>query len=762
MIPLRFLPTQAQDTANTADIVFAHSHYRLRITPFKNAWRIRVTHRHEDAHKPPQDFGASQPFEMPSPQHYAADGLAPLTLQLAPLGFVWRFLECLSVSSGPVDSWLQTEAVPEGDPHIFKGHPVAEQMNGRALGAGLTLTFDLQTETEFYALGERTGFLSKRGRRWVNWTRDEFFHSPTTDPLYQAHPFVLLRHDNAYAGLFLDESWFSAFDLGYTLPDQWMIHTAGATLDLYLITGENPAEILNNYTAALGRAPLPPLWALGAHQCRWSYPNDRAARAIAEQYAEHDLPLDALWLDIDYMDAYKVFTFSTHRFPEPKRYITEMAEKGIKTVVIVDPGVKQEALYPIYETGHQQQLFVRNQRDEELVGEVWPRPVVWPDFSLEKTRRWWGECHRFYTELGVAGIWNDMNEPAAFRWPGKTLPLDARQGKDSHAQHHNLYGLHMAQATYEGLKQLEPQKRPFVLTRSGFPGIQKYAWVWTGDNASHWEQLESSIPMLLNLGMSGVPFIGADVGGFSGDVTGELLTAWSWLGVFYPFMRNHSAKINRAQEPWVFGEPWLSAIREALQFRYELLPYIYTLCEEAHRTGLPLMRPLYLHYAQDPETRHISDSFLMGRDLLVAPALRPGQTRRMVYLPKGQWEDFWTGEVHAGQQWLIHPVSYRRVALFQRCGSAIPLQPTQMHTTDAFWPELYWRVSPLGSVDNWQAAGKVYRDAGEGFEAGSLEQLDLTGEEETVSHVIPQHDGAKKKETRLRILQSGFPDRITC
>lgn len=737
-----------------------HPHYRLQLTAYDKVWRLHISHRFEDHQKPSLFDRPPVKISHTREPHFTrceAEGLFAIAVHHSPCRFSGNLLHNLGIVTEPTESWGQTEPFDSGDPHIFKGHPVREQLNGTPLGAGLTLSFALPEDLDFYGLGERTGFLNKRGRRWTHWSSDEFFHSPDKDPLYQAHPFVILRQGDAYLGLFLDESWYSVFDLGYTLPDQWMIHTAGSTADLYLITGESPAEILSRYTEAVGRAPLPPLWALGMHQCRWSYPNARSAQDIVAQYHAHQLPLDALWLDIDYMDAYKVFSFSRHRFPEPEQMIAQFATQGIKTVVIVDPGVKRERHYPIYASGHAEQLFVRNQRDEELVGEVWPSPVVWPDFSLERTRHWWGDLHSFYTHKGVAGIWNDMNEPAAFRWPGKTLPLDARQSMGSHAEHHNRYGLQMAQATYEGLKRLKPDHRPFVLTRSGSPGIQRYAWVWTGDNASHWEQLEGSIPMLLNLGMSGVPFIGADVGGFSGSADGELLAAWSWLGVFYPFMRNHSAKMNRAQEPWIFGEPWLSQIRSALQFRYELLPYLYTLSEEASRTGLPLMRPLYLHYPEDPETRHLSNSFLMGSDLLVAPVLKPAQRQRLVYLPAGQWEDFWTGTVYEGNQWIIHPVSAARVALFQRCGSLIPLQPTQKHTTDAFWPDLYWRAAPLGTPDNWQATGQVFCDAGEGFQRGHRDTLhvQLTGEQIQQKNPL-KHSGP----VRLRIVREGFPARV--
>lgn len=759
MTLIQFQPDHWQELPEGGQWV--HPRYRLQVTAHDKVWRIYLSHRSEDHDKPSrferppvptttQQEGGQVRCDTAAQGAFVSD-VGPFRFQLGPL-------HNLGMITEPTESWVQQEAREEGDPHIFQGHPVREQLNGTPLGAGVTLSFQLSDDLDFYGLGGRTGFLNKRGRRWHQWATDEFFHTPQADPLYQAHPFLLLRQGENYWGLFLDESWYSVFDLGYTLPDQWMLHTAGSTCDLYLIQGENPAEILQRYTEAVGRAPMPPLWALGVHQCRWSYPNATAAQDIVRQYAAHDLPLDALWLDIDYMDAYKVFTFSTHRFPDPETLIQGWQDQGVKTVVIVDPGVKRERYYPVYEAGHAESLFVRNQRDEELVGEVWPSPVVWPDFSLERTRQWWGDLHSFYTHKGVAGIWNDMNEPAAFRWPGKTLPLDARQNQGSHAQFHNLYGLQMAQATYEGLQRLHPDKRPFVLTRSGAPGIQQYAWVWTGDNSSFWEHLEASVPMLLNLGMSGVPFAGADIGGFSGSADGELLTAWTWLGVFYPFMRNHSAKINRSQEPWIFGEPWLSHIREALQFRYELLPYLYTLAEQAHRTGAPLMRPLYYHYPQDPETRHAYDSFLMGEDLLVAPVLRPAQQRRLVYLPAGQWEDFWTGEVYAGEQWRVHEVSYARPGLFQRCGSAIPLQPTQRHTQDAWWPGLYWRVSPLGSPAQWQAEGQVFCDAGEGFVPGTRDTLRVHGQADALQFLA--HDFTTRGiPARLRIAQKGYPQR---
>lgn len=688
-------------------------------------WRCLVYHRSEDRHKATWAVQQREPRHLEiSEQGEAQQALTlnqQLSLELNPFRFSWQGLSSLALLMEPVTTRLQelpAAQLEEEDPHLFQGHPVRDKLDGMVFGAGLTLEFNLGPDESFYGLGERTGFLDKRGRLWHNWTTDQFFHMPKADPLYQSHPFVIVRQGGHYLGVYLDESWYSNFDLGFRQLDRWSLHTAGPTLDLYLIPGPSPADVLKRYLWLVGKAPMPPLWALGAHQCRWSYPEQEVALEVAQQYRAHQLPLDAIWLDIDYMDSFKVFSFSSQRFPEPQAMVGQLAEMHLRTVVIVDPGVKREEGYNIYEQGKAMQAFIRDRRDQELVGEVWPSPVVWPDFVQPQVRSWWGQLHSYYLDLGVAGIWNDMNEPAAFKWPGKTLPLDARQGRFSHAEVHNLYGLQMAQATYEGLTQLQPDKRPFILTRSGSPGIQQYAWVWTGDNASYWEHLEGSIPMILNLGLSGVPFTGADIGGFSADCDGELLACWTWLGVAYPFMRIHAGKRSRRQEPWQFGEPWLSSCRAALEFRYQLLPYLYTLTHQATLDGLPLMRPLLLDYPDDPETWQLSEQFLLGPDLLVAPVLRPAQRRRLVYFPAGEWFDFWTGQAYAGQQWQMIEVSFERLPLFQRGGSAIPLQAVRQYTTDAYWQELRWQMAPADQI-----RGQVYRDSGEGAVDGELETL---------------------------------------
>lgn len=711
--------------ASPSELQLQSSNYQARVQALpQGIWRVLIYHRPEDSQKSSWNISRlpeAQPFELSDlgNQLQLRQGEQSISLDLSPFRLNWKGLICDGLHSEPVKSMFQAiPQIPREETQAFLEHPVRDKLDGLPQGSGLTLDWRMQAADCFYGLGERTGFLNKRGRRWHNWTTDQFFHLPQADPLYQSHPFMLLQRQGQYMGIYLDESWYSSFDLGFTDPEQWSLHTAGPTCDLYLIPGPDPQSILSRYSELLGKAPMPPLWALGKHQCRWSYPDQNVVYEVARQYRAHQMPLDALWLDIDYMESYKVFSFSPHRFPSPGQLTQELASMGIRTVVIVDPGVKIDAGYEIYEQGSSIKAWIRSFKDENLVGTVWPDPVVWPDFTQPAVQSWWGRCHAFYLEQGIAGIWNDMNEPAAFDWAGKTLPLDARQGAYSHAEVHNLYGYQMAQATYQGLKELQPEKRPFVLTRSGCPGIQKYAWVWTGDNASYWEHLEGSIPMLLNLGLSGVPFAGADIGGFSGDADGELLAAWTWLGVCYPFMRNHAGKRSRRQEPWQFGEPWVSLIREAVNFRYRLLPYLYTLSYQATLDGLPLMRPLLLDYPDDPETYQLNDQFLLGQDLLVAPVMRPAQTRRLVYLPAGKWYDFWSQQAYDGNQWIQVTLSQTRMALFQRAGSAIPMAPAQLHTTDAHWPELIWRIAPSESI-----SGRLYSDSGEGPVDGKLLQF---------------------------------------
>lgn len=690
-------------------------------------WRLRVWQRIEDAEPRSQVLGKLEdtPFTVaPAASGWVLGGdVVPEPLLLEPAPFLFHFA---GLSSGGMEALRYDTALEVRRGRIESSReptPSAHAHDGLALGAGLRLLIEERPGRRYFGLGERTGFLDKRGRVWTNWTSDEPDHHPLKDPLYQAHPFVLVWQDGRCFGLYLDETWRTVFDLAATDERETIIQTDGPTFDLLLIPGPTPREVLERFTELVGRAPMPPLWAFGVHQCRWGYPDARQVQGLAEEFRHHELPLEALWLDLDYMDGFKVFTTHRGRFPDFPGMVESLEEQGVRTVVILDPCVKVEADYGVYETGTALRAWVQDERDQPLRGEVWPKPVVWPDFSRADVRDWWGRQHRGLVEAGVAGIWNDMNEPAAFSIEGvegrcRTLPLTARQGDREHADLHNVYGLQMAMATRAGLRRLRPERRPFILTRSGFTGIQRYAFVWTGDNMSCWEHLEGSIPMMLNLQLSGVPFVGADVGGFGGDADAELVARWTWLGAVTPFLRNHSGRGTRRQEPWRFPNPWRRSIAAALRFRMRILPLLYTLAHEACETGIPPWRALVLEAPDELETVAVHDAFLLGSDLLVAPVTRPDASCRAVPLPSGDWRDFWTGERLVGGQTVLRPTPVDRLPLLQRAGSALPLTAVAPHTTTARWPVLEWRVA-LGP----EIHGVVFEDDGDGHEPGRLREL---------------------------------------
>ncbi len=583
-------------------------------------------------------------------------------------------------------------------------------LDGRLIGHGVTLVLCAPPGRHYYGLGERTGWLDHRGRRYTTWASDISPILPSADALYQAIPFLLEMESGRAAGILLDESWRSVFDLAATDPEHVTVRVDGPSLDLYLVAGPTPAAVLERYTALTGRTPLPPLWALGYHQSRWSYRSESEVRDLVGTFRAKGLPLDVVHLDIDYMDGYRVFTWDPARFPDPARLARDLQEEGVHLVVISEPSLKPEVGYRPYEDAAAHGFLVRTDRGEAFQAEVWTTPAVLVDFLQPEARSWWGSLFRPLLDAGISGIWDDMNEPSVRGTPGRTLPLDTRHGTRAHLEVHNVYGLCHARATWEGLRTLRPEERPFVISRSGYAGIQRYAAVWTGDNSSWWEHLEGSIPMLLNLGLSGVPFIGADIGGFHGNADGELLVRWTQLGAFYPLMRNHSTRGSRRQEPWAFGEQTERLIREAIEFRYALLPYLYTLMEDAATSGLPPMRPLFLHYPDDPETYHLSDQFLWGADLLVAPVVRPGAHSRAVYFPEGRWVEWWTGAITEGPGWEVVAAPLSKIPLFLRAGAAIPTTRPQAHAPDrAVWEDLEWRVYPQGTT---VASGRLYEDDG--------------------------------------------------
>jgi alpha-glucosidase len=561
--------------------------------------------------------------------------------------------------------------------------------------------FKMQPDSHVYGLGEKVGGLNKRLGRWTQWTTDRFLHTPNADPLYIAVPFAILHSNLGTVGIFLANAHRSYFDVGLTHPDVLTLGADGGDLDVFVITGTLP-EILKHYTLLTGRMPMPPIWALGFQQSRYSYETEDEVRAMATKFRELQVPCDVIYLDIDYMNGYRVFTWDPARFPTPQKMISELNAQGVRIVPIVDPGVKVDPHYQVYQEGHQNGYFLRYKNGEEFYSQVWPGLCVFPDFLQPKVRQWWGSHLQDLVSQGISGVWNDMNEPAWNRGgPGHygydndadLVHYDETGREYSHSSVHNLYAYYEAKATYTALKdslrhnhhpETVGHMRPFILSRSGFAGIQQYAAVWTGDNCSWWEHLALSIPMCLNLGLSGVPWCGPDVGGFQHNATPELYARWIEMGVFFPFLRAHTGKNTHRHEPWSFGSEVLNIARQYIEYRYRLLPYWYSLFYQAHLNGTPPMRPLFWEYSADERTWDIGDQFLVGPFLMIAPILQASINERRVYVPKGQWLNVWTHELINGPTSQLVSAQLNQLPMFLKAGSIIPLGPKVQST--AFLP----------------------------------------------------------------------------
>ena len=583
----------------------------------------------------------------------------------------------------------------------------------------------LRQDEQIYGLGEKNGKLNRRGKMlggysYSMWNSDTFGYDASIDPLYASVPFYLVLRNGRSHGIFLDNTHRSNFDIGHQFQDLLSFGAEGGELDYYFINGPDPKQVITRYSQLTGRMPLPPIWALGFHQCRYSYFPESRVRFIADNFRERSIPADVIWLDIHYMDGYNPFTWDQARFPDPARLASDLRKQGFRMVTIVDPHPKKQPGWSVYDSGLAGNHFVKNPDGSVLEANVWPSqadkeknpgPSVFPDFSRPSTRDWWGGLYKGLLDVGVAGIWNDMNEPALFVPPTGTMPLDARHDNEGqptdHREIHNVYGLTMTRSTFEGLSRLRPTERPFVLTRATYAGGQRYAALWPGDNVSTWTALQASIPMLSSLGLSGMPFVGSDIGGFADSATAELYTRWLQTGVFYPFMRTHTAFGTDDQEPWSYGAAHEIVNREAIELRYRLLPHIYNVMQQASETGLPAMRPLFLEFPSDGRTWDQDDQFMFGSDLVVAPVLRAGDRQRTVYLPAGTWYDFWTGRAYRGESEHSLPVTLRSIPIFVRGGAFIFQQPVVQHTGDMAGQPLRVSVYPAES-----STSTLYEDDG--------------------------------------------------
>lgn len=583
----------------------------------------------------------------------------------------------------------------------FDGSTIRAQL---ALGAG----------TSLYGAGLVAAPLLRNGRAVVFWNSDVWRYGEASPALYSSHPCALaILADGSAVGVLADSVrrgaiLFASDGIEFEFEEE--------PFDLHVIHAEHSLEVLRRMTLLTGRAPLPPLWALGYHQSRWSYLSSDEVLAIAREFRERRIPCDALWLDIDYMHEMRSFTWDTTRFPDPAALTRELGEQGFRCVAILDPGLAVDPDYEPCASGLAGEHFVLTANGEPARGRVWPGVCHFPDFTRRETRDWWaGLVERFVRDSGIAGLWNDMNEPALFRTPLKTLPDDARHrgfGGASHARVHNLYGQLTSQATRDGLGRARADERTFVLTRASHLATAQFAAAWTGDNQSTWQDLAWSIPMVLSLGLCGQPFSGPDLGGFDGDPEPELYARWFELGAYLPFARGHSEKHACRKEPWSFGPEIETAVRAALERRMRLLPYLYTLFHAASSSGAPLARPLFFADPEDRALRNVDDAFLLGDALLVAPVIERGARARSVPLPRargGAWYAFPDGceRLAPGTALVSAPIGTTPV--FARAGSIIPLAPVKQWTgerTDAPL-ELHAFLDARGG-----ASGTLYEDDG--------------------------------------------------
>ncbi len=570
-------------------------------------------------------------------------------------------------------------------------------------------------KASLYGTGEVTGNLLRNKTKINLWNTDNFVYQLDSGKrLYQSHPWVLgVRKDGSAFGVLADNTWRQELSLknGITFTSE------SDPFRVIVIEKPSVEEVLKELAHLTGTIEMPPLWSLGFQQCRWSYYPHKRVTEIADTFRIKQIPCDVIWMDIHYMDQYKVFTFSEEYFPHPEATNEYLHQKDFKSVWMIDPGVKKETGYAVYDSGCEEKVWVQTADNKDFVGKVWPGDCVFPDFTNEKVAQWWGKLYKPFMATGIDGVWNDMNEPSVFEntaeneavmngLTDKTMPGDNKHmggewlPADSHLRYHNVYGMLMVKASREGILKAKPDKRPFVLTRSNYLGGQRYAATWTGDNASTWSHLKMSIPMSINLSLSGQPFNGPDIGGFADNATPKLFGHWMSIGVFFPFSRAHSINDSKAHEPWAFGKKIEDVCRTAINRRYRLLPYYYTLFHEAATSGLPVMRPVFMADAADTTLRKEQQAFMVGRDLIIVP-----KWAKRVRLPKGDWKVVSINGEESRRDSFQTDVLLRPGAIVPLCELA---QSTEQYSTK--------EVTLMINLDeNGAAQGEMYVDAGDGF-----------------------------------------------
>ncbi|MGY8916281.1 MAG: glycoside hydrolase family 31 protein, partial [Flavobacteriales bacterium] len=556
-----------------------------------------------------------------------------------------------------------------------------------------------------------------QGKRVTNWAMDQYAFAKDQDPLYKAIPFYVGLHNSKAYGIFFDNSFGTTFDFAHERRNITSFWADGGEMNYYFFYGPKITNVVKAYTDLTGKPELPPLWVLGFHQSKWSYFPESRVMEIATKFRDLKIPCDAIYLDIDYMEGFRCFTWNKNYFPEPKRMVKELSDKGFKTVAIIDPGIKVDKDYWVYQEGMENDYFCKRGDGPYMRGKVWPGECNFPDFTNPDVREWWAGLYKeLIADIGVKGVWNDMNEPAVMEVPTKTFPLDVRHDYDgnpcSHRKAHNVYGTQMARATYEGVKKYTYPKRPFVITRSAFSGAQRYTSTWTGDNVATWEHLWIANVQVQRMCMSGMSFVGSDIGGFAEQPNGELFARWIQMGVFHPFCRVHSSGDHGDQEPWSFDNEVTDIVRKFIELRYQLLPYIYTMYWKYCKEGTPMIQSLVYFDQEDHQTHFRTDEFIFGEQILVCPVQEPNAQGRRMYIPKGKWYNYWTDEVVLGgkEKWVVADID--KVPLFIKEGALIPKYPVQQYVGELVVKELILDVYFKKGIED----STVYEDGQDGFD----------------------------------------------
>ncbi|MHC5111558.1 MAG: glycoside hydrolase family 31 protein [Planctomycetota bacterium] len=594
------------------------------------------------------------------------------------------------------------------DPERGMGWQADESTGSR----GVKAWQQLDDWSAIYGLGEKTGGLNKRGRSWVMWNTDAYGYGPASDPIYKSIPFFLKARDGRFHGIFFDNPWRTYFDFGHEEFNTLSFGADGGELNYYIIAGPHPRDVIKRYTDLTGRTELPPKWALGYHQCRYSYYPESRIRELAKTFRDKKIPCDALYFDINYMDGYRCFTWNDKYFPDPGKLMDDLHAQGFYTVAIIDPAIKHEPGYGVFDSGTANDVWMKRPDGEVHIGRVWPGDAVFPDFTAPKVRKWWGDLYAPFLESSkLDGIWNDMNEPADFNGPNKTVPVETMHDNEGepapHSACHNIYGMQMVRATMDGIKRARPGTRPLVITRAMYAGSQRYGATWTGDNTSNWEHLRMSVPMVANLGVSGIPLVGPDIGGFVGGATPELYARWIQVGSLFPFCRTHTGWGNPEQEPWSYGPDVEAIARRSIERRYELMPYLYTLMEESTRTGMPMLRPVWLEFPWSGSADH---AFMLGPNIHVVPTVHAEARDFNHWLPPGAWFDVHTGLLHQSGDPVPIDTRMETLPMFVRAGAIIPMQSVIQSTREQAKEPLIIDVWPFG-----ESTGTLYEDDGASY-----------------------------------------------